>query len=106
MKEDELKSKRKSLWSLQDHLEYLKVNGVNQHQDSELIDGIRGNDVSDATFSLIGYPIVDGHSGLLCIFLRRTGNKLTHLCYSTGFSTSPCRILFCSSPLCFSQHLV
>lgn len=100
VQEGELEGKRSSLGSLQGHFEYLEVNGVDQHQNSELIDGSMGNDVSDTSFSLIGYPLVDGRSGLLRIFLRETGNKPTHLCCSISFSMSPCSILFCSSSLC------
>lgn len=68
--------------SVQGHFEYLEVNGVDQHQYSELVDGFWGNDISDTPFGLIGYPFVDGHSGLLWIFLRRIGNKPTHPCFS------------------------
>lgn len=88
MKEDELEGKKSSQRSLQSHSEYLKVNGVDQHQHSELVDGFWGNDISDTPFSLVGHPLVDDPSGLLCIFLRRTGNKPTQLCCLIGFSTS------------------
>ena len=60
-------------------MKYLEVNGVNQHQGSELVNGALGDDVFDAAFSLISYPAVDGHSGLLRILLRKTGNNSTHL---------------------------
>lgn len=56
-------------------MEYLEVNGVNQHQGCELIDGSLGDDVFDAAFSLISYPVVDGQSGLLWIFLKKNRNS-------------------------------
>lgn len=73
---DELHSEGKSLGSLQDQLEYLEVNGVNQHQGCELIDGSLGDDVFDAAFRLISDPVVDAHSGLLGIFLKKTRSNL------------------------------
>lgn len=65
----------REVWGFARAEEYLEVNGVDQHQDSELIDDIRGNDVGDTPFGLVGYPLVDGHSGQLRIFLGRTENE-------------------------------
>lgn len=80
MKEGKLEGKHSFLGSLQGHFEYLEVDGIDQHENSELVDGVRGNDVSDAPFSLVSYPLVDGQSGLLCLLLWRTGNKAALTC--------------------------
>lgn len=78
MKENELKSKKKWLGSPEAQFQYLEVDGVNQHQNGELIDGSVGNDVGDAAFCLVGHPVIDDLSGLLCMGLRGTESKPAH----------------------------
>lgn len=80
--------------SLRGHFEYLEVNGVDQHQYSELGDGFRGHDICDSAFGLIRYPFVDGHSGLLWIFLRKNG-KQTYSPVFPGASPLPHAAGYC-----------
>lgn len=104
VKADELEDTGMSSGSLWGHLEYLEVNGVDQHQDGELVDGVLRHNISDTSFGLIGYPFVDDHSGLLCIFLRRIGNKPTHLCFQWASPLPHTAFHFIHQPFALSHR--